>query len=410
MQTTAHAQQTEVAEVAGDGIESTSGRSRWPGIAMMTGSALSNQLGAATASLAFPVIGPVGVVAVRQWVAGIFLLTVGRPRIRSFTWSQWWPILLLAAVFGTMNLSLYTAIDRLGLGLAVTLEFLGPLSVALAGSRRRKDLGCALVAAMGVAVLARPQPTTDYAGIALGLLAATCWASYILLNRVIGQRLPGTEGSACAAGLSAVLFIPVGVAVLVRHPPTIGALGCAAAAGVLSSAVPMLADLFALRRVPTGLFGIFMSVNPVLAALVGLVVLDQTLGWTQWLAVAAIVTANAMQGALPSAKRVAGRAAGSAETHPLQPEVEQFGVADDLDSRAVGGEPLVDDEQEIDQRSAHGDCGLLVRPAPGDDLAGEVYQPFRGGFRRGVGCMEMQGAAGAQQFAGRGMDLEEHRQ
>ena len=112
-------------------------------------------------------------------------------------------MLALALVFATMNLSLYTAIDRIGLGLAVTLEFLGPLSVALAGSRRRVDLVCALFAGAAVVVLARPEPTTDYLGIALGLLAAVCWASYILLNRVIGQQLPGAEGSAAAATLSA---------------------------------------------------------------------------------------------------------------------------------------------------------------------------------------------------------------
>lgn len=108
----------------------------WAGPAMMFGSALSNQMGAATGALAFGVIGPAGVVAVRQWIAGIVLLTAGKPRWRSFTWAQWWPVLLLAAAYGTMNLSLYSAIGRLGLGLAVTLEFLGPLAVALATSRR----------------------------------------------------------------------------------------------------------------------------------------------------------------------------------------------------------------------------------------------------------------------------------
>src|ERR1700689_716370 len=108
----------------------------------MLGGALSNQLGAATGALAFPVIGPLGVVAVRQWIAAIALLAAGRPRWRSFGWPQWRLVLLLAAIFGTMNLSLYSAVDRLGLGLAVTLEFLGPLSVALATSRRRGGPAC----------------------------------------------------------------------------------------------------------------------------------------------------------------------------------------------------------------------------------------------------------------------------
>jgi EamA-like transporter family len=134
-----------------------------------------------------------------------------------------------------------------------------------------------------VVALTRPQPTTDYLGIALALLAAGCWASYILLNRVIGRRLPGAEGSAAAAGLSALLYVPVGIVTLLRHPPTAAALGHAAAAGVLASAVPFLADLLTLRRVPARFFGVFMSVNPVLAALVGLVILGQSLGWVEWL-------------------------------------------------------------------------------------------------------------------------------
>jgi inner membrane transporter RhtA len=279
--------------VAADGSAAAGQRDRLAGIALMTGSAASNQLGAATAALAFPVFGPAGVVAVRQWVAGAVLLTAVRPRFASFTWPQWRLVLALALIFATMNLSLYTAIDRIGLGLAVTLEFLGPLSVALLASRRAIDLGCALIAGAAVVVLARPQPSTDYAGIFLALLAAACWAGYILVNRVVGARLPGSQGPAAAASLSALLYVPVGIWVLASHPVTVAALGRAATAGVLCSAVPMVADLLALRRVPAGFFGVFMSVNPVFAALTGLVVLGQSLGYADWLAIGAIVTANA---------------------------------------------------------------------------------------------------------------------
>jgi inner membrane transporter RhtA len=269
-------------------------RVRLGGVAAMAGSGLSNQTGAALGSLAFPVIGPVGVVAVRQYVAALVLLAVDRPRLRAFTRRQWWPVLSLAVVFGTMNLSLYTAIDRVGLGLAVTLEFLGPLSIALAATRRRVDACCALIAAAGVVTLMRPRPSADYLGMGLGLLAAVCWASYILLNRTVGRRIPGAQGSAAAAGLSALMFLPVGVVVAVRHPPTLAAAGCAVAAGVLSSAVPYLVDLFTLRRVPAPAFGLFMSVNPVLAAVVGRIVLGQRLGWTEWASIAAVVAANAL--------------------------------------------------------------------------------------------------------------------
>ncbi|MGW0818313.1 EamA family transporter [Streptomyces viridiviolaceus] len=260
----------------------------------MAGSGLSNQVGAAIGSLAFPVLGPVGVVAVRQYVAAIALLTVGRPRLRDFTWAQWRPVLGLAVVFGTMNLSLYSAIDRIGLGLAVTLEFLGPLTIALAAARRRVDAFCAVIAAAGVVTLMRPQPSTDYVGMGLGLLAACCWASYILLNRSVGRRIPGVQGSATAAAISALTFLPVGIVLTLHRPPTAAAIGYAVAAGVLSSAVPYLADLFTLRHVPAQAFALFMSINPLLAALVGWIGLNQNLDWTEWASIGAIVAANTL--------------------------------------------------------------------------------------------------------------------
>jgi inner membrane transporter RhtA len=260
----------------------------------MTGSAASNQFGAATAALAFPALGPAGVVAVRQWVAAVVLLAAVRPKFTAFTAAQWRPVLALALVFGTMNLTLYGAIDRIGLGLAVTLEFLGPLSVALLSSRRALDLGCALAAAAGVLVLARPQPSADYTGIALGLAAAACWAGYIQVNRVVGARVAGTAGPATAAGVSALLYVPVGTWMLATHAVTAVALGRAAVAGLLCSALPMTLDLLALRRVPARFFGVFMSIHPVLAAVIGLLILRQSLLPLDWLGIVVIVAADAV--------------------------------------------------------------------------------------------------------------------
>ncbi len=260
----------------------------------MLGAATSNQTGAGIGALAFPVLGPVGVVVVRQWVAGVLLLALTRPPLRSLTWSQWWPVVCLSLVVATMNVALYGAVDRIGLGTAVTLEFLGPLGVALVRSRRLVDLLCAVLAGAGVVVLVRPEPTTDVLGVGLALLAAGCWAAYIVLNRVIGARVPGAAGPAAAAVLSAVAFVPVGIWLLPRLDPTPVALLCAAAAGLLASAVPFVLDLLALRRVPAGYFGLFMSVHPVVAALVGLVVLHQVLPWTGWLGIGCVVLANAV--------------------------------------------------------------------------------------------------------------------
>jgi inner membrane transporter RhtA len=263
------------------------------GVAIMLGSALSNQVGAALGAHAFGAVGPPGVVAIRQVVAASVLLPAARPPLRRMTWPQWWPVLLLAAVFGCMNLSLYTAIDRLGLGLAVTLEFLGPLGVALAGSRSRRDLLLAVAAAVGVYVLVLPGPSSDYVGLAVGLLAGGCWAAYILLNRAAGARLPGLQAPAVATGLCALAYLPVLVLIGAAGRLTWAATGYAVSAGVLASVVPYAADLIALRFVPARFFGVFMSVHPVLAALVGTVLLGQVLGLHQWAGIAVVVLANA---------------------------------------------------------------------------------------------------------------------
>jgi inner membrane transporter RhtA len=273
---------------------SASGQNDWAaGIALMTGCATSVQLGAAVAAQSFPVLGPVGVVAIRQWVASAVLLASVRPRVASFTRRQWHPVIALAVVYAVMNISLYVSIQRIGLGLGVTLEFLGPLAVALLASRRAVDLGCALAAGAAVVVLGRPTPTTDYLGIGIGLLAAAGWAGYIVVNRAIAVRFAvPAQGTAVAGSLSALLYLPVGIWVLATHDVTVVAIARAMAAGILCSVVPMLADPQALRRVPARFYSVFMSINPVLAAIIGLVVLGQHLGLTDWLSIAAIVTAN----------------------------------------------------------------------------------------------------------------------
>lgn len=264
------------------------------GIATMLGSGLSSQVGAAVGAHAFSAIGPAGVVAVRQVVAAAILLPVARPPIRRMTWEQWWPTLLLAAVFACMNLGLYTAIDRIGLGLAVTLEFLGPLGVALAASRTRLHLLSAAAAAVGVYVLVLPGPTSDFLGIGLALVAAACWAAYILLNRLLGTRLPGLQGPAVAASISALVYLPVMGMLMAQGRLTGLPLVYAITAGVLSSVVPYAADLIALRRVPARFFGVFMSVHPVWAALAGLVVLGQVLAVHEWVGIGMVVLANAV--------------------------------------------------------------------------------------------------------------------
>jgi len=273
---------------------STTRRQRGTGIALMLTSSASNQAGAALGAMAFPTIGPVGVVAVRQFVTALVLTSTVRPKFRGLRKDQWLPILGLVVVFSVMNLSLYAAIDRIGLALAVTLEFLGPLTVAIASSRRVLDIACAVVAGVGVVVLTSPGPTTDFIGVGLALLAATAWGSYVLLNRTIGQRLPGLQGTAVASSVTAVAWTPVAVAWFATHIPTAAGLALAVACGLMSSIVPYVADLLALRRVPAHMFGTFTSVNPVWAALAGWFLLHQALDVNEWLGIGLIVISNVL--------------------------------------------------------------------------------------------------------------------
>ena len=269
-----------------------SGRQRGAGIALMLASSASNQTGAALGALAFPAIGPVGVVAVRQFVTALVLTPIVRPRLRGLRQDQWWPVLGLVVVFSVMNLSLYAAIDRIGLGLAVTLEFLGPLTVAIANSRRVLNFACAALAGVGVVVLTNPGPTADLIGIALALLAALAWGSYILLNRTLGQRLPGLQGTAVASLVTVAAWTPIAVTWFAFHAPTAAAVALAVACGLMSSIAPYVADLLALRRVPAQMFGTFTSINPVWAALAGWLVLHQALDLNEWIGIGLIVISN----------------------------------------------------------------------------------------------------------------------
>lgn len=269
---------------------------------MMLASSASNQLGAALGALAFPAIGPVGVVAVRQLVTALVLLPAVRPRFRGLTGAQWRPILGLALVFSIMNLSLYAAVERIGLGLAVTLEFLGPLAVAIASTRRAIDIVCAVLAGVGVVVLTSPGPSTDVVGIVLALLAAIAWGAYILLNRTAGQRLPGLQGTAVASAVTAGLWMPVAIFWFAAHPSTATVLLLAAACALLSSIAPYVCDLLALRRIPASMFGTFTSINPVWAVLAGWIILQQAPEFHEWIGIGLIVCSNI----IVSAKRPPG--------------------------------------------------------------------------------------------------------
>lgn len=260
------------------------------------GGAVSVQVGAAIGATIFPLVGPAGVVALRQAVAAIALFAVARPRLRNLSWSTVRPAILLGLVLVVMNLTLYGAVERIGLGLAVTLEFLGPLAVALLSSRRRFDLVCAIIAGIGVVLLTGTVPGLDVVGIILGIAAGAAWAAYILLSQRAGRSLPGIQSTAIASLVAAILTSPILVIVLVGLDPhellRVAVVGLAA--GILSSALPYSIDLLVLRRLPRQLFGVLQSVHPAAAAVAGLVVLGQTLGVWQVAGLVLITAGNAI--------------------------------------------------------------------------------------------------------------------
>lgn len=258
------------------------------------GGAVTVQVGAAIGATIFPLVGPAGVVALRQAVAAVALLAVARPRLRSLGWRSLRPAVLLGLVLVAMNLTLYGAVERIGLGLAVTLEFLGPLAVALLGSRRRLDLACAVLAGVGVVLLTGTVPGLDPIGILLGLTAAASWAAYILLSQRAGRTLPGIQGTAVASVVAAAITSPLLVIALLGLAPEqllhVALVGLAA--GTLSSALPYSIDLLVLRRIPRQLFGVLQSVHPAAAAIAGFLVLGQTLGAWQVAGLALITLGN----------------------------------------------------------------------------------------------------------------------
>ncbi|GAA1314149.1 DMT family transporter [Leucobacter albus] len=266
----------------------------WRGIGLTQIASLGNQLGAATGALAFPAIGPVGVVAIRQLVAAAVLVPIGRPKFRALRRTDWFAALALALVFSVMNTSVYLAIERLGLGLAITLEFLGPLALVILSARRFIDAIGGVIAVVGVVTLVNPGPTSDLVGVAIGLLSAAAWAAYILLNRHIGRTLPGVQGTAIASLISGVAWIPIAAWWFASHPPPLWAIGLGVLCGLASSVLPFSIDIVALRRLPAGLFSTLQSMHPVWAALVGFALLGQQLHTNELVGIALVVASNVL--------------------------------------------------------------------------------------------------------------------
>jgi inner membrane transporter RhtA len=252
---------------------------------------VSVQMGSALAKHLFSAVGSFGTVALRLFFAATVLMLVWRPSLR-MSRRTWVVVLSYGVTLGLMNLCFYLALARIPLGIAVTLGFLGPLAVALAGSRRWLDAFWAMLAAGGVVLLMEGRGDLNLVGFLFALASGTCWGLYILVSAALGRHTTQGNGLALGMAIAALVAVPVGVAdsgtALFQPWVLIAGLGVA----LLSSLIPYSLDLEALRKLPPRVFGILMSLEPAMAALVGLVVLQESLRWSQWLAVLCVVAAS----------------------------------------------------------------------------------------------------------------------
>ena len=264
---------------------------------------LSVQFGAGVAKSIFDEVAPTTIVWLRLATSAVILLAVARPALRARTRQDWLVVLGFGAALGTMNWAIYQAFARIPLGVAVTLEFVGPLTLAVLGSRRPRDLLWVALAAIGVATLGlQGGGTLTVAGVLFALLAGAMWAAYILLSAQTGRRWPGLDGLAVASVIATVLLTPaaIGTGGSDLLDPRILMIG--AAVGLLSSVIPYSCEMVALRSLRPSVFSILMSLEPAAAALAGILVLGEYLTGAQWLAMACIVVASV--GATRSSRRV----------------------------------------------------------------------------------------------------------
>lgn len=253
----------------------------------------SVQLGAALAKDLFGRVDPSTLVWIRLAISAVLLLVLTRPRVKGRSRGDWAVVVGFAASLGVMNWSIYQSFALLPLGVAVTIELIGPLSVALLGSRRPRDLLWVMLAVLGVAALGWERSELDPLGVAYALLAGAAWAAYILLSAQTGRRWEALDGLTLASVLAAVGLAPVALAVdpgalLDGYVVLVGAV-----VAVLSSVVPYSSEMIALRTLRPAAFGILMSLEPAAAAIVALLVLGELLTGWQWAAILCVVAASA---------------------------------------------------------------------------------------------------------------------
>lgn len=267
-------------------------RPRFSPVSLVLIGILSVQFGAAVSKGQFGAIPPVGMVFLRLATSSLILLAFVRPRLHGRSLADWKPVLALGAVLGAMNWAFYESFARIPLGASVTIEFLGPLSLAATGSRRARDLVWVALAAVGVTLFGAGPTRIDAAGFGLAMFAGLCWALYILATAATGRRWSGIEGLAAASTIATLAVAPFAVAIAGPRvlEPRLLLLGTLV--GLLSSVVPYSLEMIALRTLPPRVFGILMSLEPAVAALVAAVLLREWLAPAQLLAMACVIVAS----------------------------------------------------------------------------------------------------------------------
>lgn len=259
----------------------------------MIASISSVQVGAAWATTIFDQVGASGACLLRLVSASAVMLAVTRPTLRSVSRRQWLSACSLGLVLAGMNLSFYHAISRIPLGTAVTIEFIGPLLVALAGSRRPRDLVWAVLAAAGIVALCHGfGHGADAVGFALAGTAGLLWGCYILLQAHLGRSFKDSSGLALAMTVAAIAVLPFGIAGGAGNLLDPSVLGVGVAVGMLSSAIPYSLELKALRSLSTATFGILMSLEPAVAAIAGALVIGQSITLRDAVGIGLVIAAS----------------------------------------------------------------------------------------------------------------------
>jgi inner membrane transporter RhtA len=253
----------------------------------------SVQVGATVARHVFALLGPTGTVFLRVAFGAGILLAIARPRWPRFDVRQWRAIVAFGLIIAAMNLCFYQAIARIPLGVAVTIEFIGPLGVAIVGSRKARDFVWAAMAALGVALLSfSGGGAVTTLGLLFALGAAAGWASYIVLGQRVGRLVPGPDGLAFALAVGGLALLPFGIAGAGSRLLDVRNLALGLVVAILSSAIPFSLEFAALRRLSRQVFGILMSLEPAMGAAAGFLFLGQRLALRDAIAIGLVMAAS----------------------------------------------------------------------------------------------------------------------